>query len=249
MSNLIDKLAAEGHLTSEQANRIQKTVAEFQKLAAEDPEFHQEAMEKLAWGESWVGPAKTLGTLAGVATAMSLVGDAYDTAKGAIMKSVRYKRMVDANPQLKDQDPKLVQSAFNTLHTFNPDYASDPAIAGEFVSSRVRDRGMDFGQLKNIIDAGKSLRAGKRPGVLDYVTSPQVLAGIAGIPGTPEGRALEAHEMSRARHEQAMSTGAVEQAHQEQIRQEQLAAETARRGAAEQQLRRSQAFNKDLGVK
>lgn len=184
--SVLKKLASEGYLTPDQVAQIEQNVATFTKAAEQDPEFLQEAIEKLGspfssmvggskgYGQMAVDTAKVLGATALVAGAANIVGDLYDTAKDSIMKSRRYKAMMDANPQLRRLDSKLVQRSFNTLHTFNPQYAADPTVAGEFVAQRAQQQGLDFNTLKNIVDASKNTRP-TRNSVRNYVTDPKTV--------------------------------------------------------------------------
>lgn len=200
MSDVITKLAEAGHLTKERADEIRNTVAEFEKLAREDPEFHAEALEKIGgpFGVKAMDTAKMLGGVALIGGAMNLIGDVYDTAKGAITKSIHYKKMIEANPQFRSADSGTIQRHFSTLHTFNPDYAADPSIAGEYISQRLEREGMDFNQLKNIIDAGKSLQGQRRQSMSEYLTSPSTVAGMVQWEGSPESmkrtQSLEVHQ-------------------------------------------------------
>ena len=80
---------------------------------------------------------------AGIATTvaggigLALAGDAYDAIRRGITKSRNYKRMLAANPDLKDKPATQVQTIFSTLHRFNPEFSGDPAVAGSFVRNHV----------------------------------------------------------------------------------------------------------------
>lgn len=117
------------------------------------------------------GFANTVG--AGVATSvaggigMSLASDAYDFVRRGISKTRDYKRMLASNPDLKEKPAVQVQSIFSTLHRFNPDFASDPVVAGSFVRNHVDLAGEGAGavgldSLKNLVDARKNLSESKK---------------------------------------------------------------------------------------
>jgi hypothetical protein len=94
------------------------------------------------------GPAKSMGTglaqgagavagAAGMGIAYSLAGDMYDSLKRGLTKSRDYKNMLMANPDLRKEPAAEVQKAFSVLHRFNPEFASDPTVAGAFVRKNV----------------------------------------------------------------------------------------------------------------
>lgn len=180
MSGIIDKLTACGSLTQEQADRIRANVAEFEKCAEEHPEFHEEALQKLAgpFGVMVPETMRMIGATAVAAGGAALAGDVYRTAKDAIMKSRNYKAMLDENPELRHMDAKAVQKAFNTLSNFNPQYASDPMVAGDFVKNQVNQQGMDYNRLKNIIESGSVLSKGGPPSAANYMSNPATIAGL-----------------------------------------------------------------------
>ena len=184
--SVIEKLASEGHLTAEQVERIGKNVADFMEAVETDPSFRKEAMEKLSLGlptylkEPGLRTGflkKTLGhmyDIAPVAAAGAALGGAFGMAQragesglgaatGRIQKASRYKKMVEANPDLGEADPQVTQRAFSTLHKFNPEYASDPMVAGTFVRNVVDQERLDIGAVNSLVQARKSMADQKRP--------------------------------------------------------------------------------------
>jgi hypothetical protein len=114
--------------------------------------------------------ALALGGSVGVAVAggiaLALAGDMYDAAKRGITKGRDYKSMMQANPSLQKLPAKEVQKAFSVLHRFNPEFASEPTVAGAWVASRARlgvdEQYGDTTQLKSIIDSRKNLADTKK---------------------------------------------------------------------------------------
>lgn len=110
------------------------------------------------------GNAFAQGAGAGVATA-ALVGMA--SAAGKIMDAATAKRdfrkMLEWNEDLKDEDAKWVNQAFRTLRGFAPDMSKDPLVAGAMVRRMVTSN-----------DPGKPLLGA--PGVIQ-----EALAGQRGI--------------------------------------------------------------------
>jgi hypothetical protein len=144
MSTIVEKLAAAGHLTPEQVEKIGEAVSEFLKEASSDPELLKEAHEKLAieWGpiarrlasKAGLGAAATAGGL-GVLGLYNIAHSKIKQLKDDIGKAKHYKAMLENNPELSDSnvDAKVIQNHFNTLYKFNPDYAKDPMVAGAYV--------------------------------------------------------------------------------------------------------------------
>jgi hypothetical protein len=67
-------------------------------------------------------------------SAVKGISNAYNAA----MKGHRMNKMMDVYPDLKDEDQNKVRLAFNTINKLNPNFASDPLIAGTWVK-RVLD--------------------------------------------------------------------------------------------------------------
>lgn len=51
----------------------------------------------------------------------------------AARKSMDFNRMMEANPSLKDRNPKQLRMTFNAIHRLNPQFASEPIVAGTVV--------------------------------------------------------------------------------------------------------------------
>jgi hypothetical protein len=68
------------------------------------------------------------GVVGSVATAELMGG--YQAAKSRVFKGRNFRKMMKANPDLEQLDKKQVRMAFNTVNRFNPEFASDPLVAG-----------------------------------------------------------------------------------------------------------------------
>jgi len=163
--SMIDKLAAAGYLTEEQVGRVRGNVRAFVEELDSNPDFESEALAKTASFIGDVGravdPAKTVGAViaAGITTAALTGGkDMYDAVKGKIKHHQSYNAMMDMNPGLKRHDKKMVNAAFNTLHRFNPDYASDPLVAGTFVQNALDMSRIDIGTVNSLVDSSNKLK-------------------------------------------------------------------------------------------
>jgi hypothetical protein len=197
--SVIEKLAREGHLTAEQVDRIGRSVADVLEAVERDPALRKEAMEKLGFGTFLKDPSlrkgfmrKTLGhmydiapmaaggvALGGLVGAAQTLGEkGIGAAAGSIQKASRYKKMVQENPDLAEADPNVTQRAFDTLHKFNPEYASDPMVAGTFVRNAVDQERIDIAAVNSLVQARKNMadQRGKR----DYL-APAVQMGKAQV--------------------------------------------------------------------
>ena len=168
--SITTKLAAENLLSPEQVERIQRNVADFVKAANEDPELREEVIQKLAIDPSiWPDIGKTLAFMATAAAIEIGAKGAYDVYRGVkdrLSATKNFRDMMEKNPDLKSYDQNKVQAAFNTLQKFNPDYASDPGVAGTFVQNAMDMARVDVSTINALVDARKKIQ-GDKP---DYLT-------------------------------------------------------------------------------
>lgn len=170
MSSVIEKLAAGGHLTDKQVERIGRRVSEMVKAAREDPNFRKEAVEKLAFGMSKMSPllkstlthvgtgAAVSAGFTGGAAAFNAISQKLQERGQSIAKAKNYKEMLGANPDLRgaDVDARMVQRHFDTISKFNPEYAGDPMVAGQYVRSSLNFAAPNLDQLNNVVRARQS---------------------------------------------------------------------------------------------
>jgi len=179
MGSFIEKLAAAGHLTDEQVERIGRRAAEMVKAYREDPSFRKEANEKLGMSPMMQGAMKRIGggMLIGAGMTMGVAGiegirEKLKERKSSLEKAKNYKSMLEANPDLRASsvDSKMVQRHFDTLHKFNPEYASDPMVAGTYVQNSLEMARPNIDALNNVVGARRNLadaqfrEKGKTPG-------------------------------------------------------------------------------------
>lgn len=88
--------------------------------------------------------------------------------KDHIQKARGFKSMIEANPALKEYDSEAVQRAYNTLHRFNPSYASDPLVAGTFVATAVDQARMDTGTVNQLVRARRELSSASPTSAVDF---------------------------------------------------------------------------------
>lgn len=223
--SVVEKLAAAGHLSDEQVERIGRNVHEFMKAAEADPVMMKAAMEKVAFAiPSWLkDPAKfprqgfmqkALGhayDVAPAAAGASLIGGGYGLAKsmagagvGAatdhVHKAKAYKMMVAGSPQLRDADPEVAQKAFNTLYKFNPDYAKDPLVAGTFVKNVIDQERLDIGTVNSLVKARREMAPRDDRGP-DFFGMKAPRADDPEMDKARAGKATEEHAAADARRE------------------------------------------------
>jgi hypothetical protein len=166
MSQIVEKLAAGGHLSDEQVERIGETVHEFLKEAEANPELMRESLEKLGFGEEMMSNPIVGRLLKGLAigggSALGVAGvnmgiNAIQNIKRDMEKARHYKAMIEHNPELAEQgvDSRLVQRHFNTLYKFNPEYASDPMVAGTYVVNSMEMARPNLDMINNMVRARK----------------------------------------------------------------------------------------------
>lgn len=125
-------------------------------------------------GKSFGGGAAAVGGAVAAGIAYALAGDMYDAAKRGITKTRNYRIMMEANPDLKQLPAKNVQKAFSVLHHFNPDFASDPTVAGQWVK-----RQASFGE-----DAlGDASAIGQLVSARKNISDSRKLPGVPQVPG------------------------------------------------------------------
>jgi len=82
---------------------------------------------------------------------------AIDSIGGPIRQRKAFNAMMDENPNLKKEDQGDVKKIFRTLHTFNPDMAKDPLVAGSFMrrSLQYKDEGIQPQDVKTLAEINK----------------------------------------------------------------------------------------------
>lgn len=164
-NELMQKIAA---AAPERFDVIAKFASELETGPFEEEVDEEiDALVKKAFNFGAMGQAAgnaAAGVGAAVATGIlySLAGDMTDAIKRGITKTRNYKSMLGANPDLKQMPAQDVQKAFAVLHRFNPDFASEPTVAGNFVRQQVNmthdgNMSVDTKQLTELVNSRKNL--------------------------------------------------------------------------------------------
>jgi len=88
-----------------------------------------------------------VGATIATSIAINLAGDAYDALRRGLTKGRNYKKMIQANPDLKGMPSQHTMRAFSTLHRFNPEFSGDPYVAGSWVRNQVEQAAGERGQI------------------------------------------------------------------------------------------------------
>lgn len=106
------------------------------------------------WKDVAKGTAAAMGIMTAGGIAMALAGDLYESAKRGLTRGRDYKNMLEANPDLtKPSNTAKVKASFSTLHRFNPDFAKDPNVAGQYVRNSIEIPGSELASAKDLVKA------------------------------------------------------------------------------------------------
>lgn len=109
-----------------------------------------------AWGLA-VGGSLAGGVLTAVAS------DLYDAAKRKLTSGMNFKRIMEANPELKkNYNAADLKRNFSTFHRYAPDFTADPNLAGQILRSMSEIPDNQFQTVKDLLNSGKFLRDIKR---------------------------------------------------------------------------------------
>lgn len=134
-------------------------------LAAEISDITDYTNEKVAASD--LGGVKVWAGAVGGAIAAGLAGavatDLYDAAKRGLTKGMNFKRILEANPDLKkNYDSKQLKKSFDTFHRYAPDFTSDPNLGGQILKSMAEIPENQHQIVKDLLTSRKNLRDTKR---------------------------------------------------------------------------------------
>lgn len=109
--------------------------------------------------------ALVVGGMLGAGLAAAVATDLYDAAKRGLTKSTNFKRVMEANPDLrKSVDKDRLRQSFDAVHRYAPEMTADPLVGGAILKSVAELPGNEFTSIKAVIDARKSLQEAKHKG-------------------------------------------------------------------------------------
>lgn len=107
---------------------------------------------------NWQPYAVAMGATAGGGLLNAIATDLYDAAKKGLTKGRNFKRIMEANPNLKREvDGKNLRMAFNSLHRFAPDFTSDPLVGGALLKQVAELPQMSHKTIVELIGARKDI--------------------------------------------------------------------------------------------
>lgn len=146
---------------------MEKTATCIKLLEQMAPDFVPEVMQdikditeavsdKLA-APNFAGYGYALGgtLLAGLAGALST--DLYDAAKRKLTKGTNFKRIMEANPELKELDQKRLKSSFDLIHRYAPEFTADAIMGGSILKNVAELPGNEATIIKDLISSRKNL--------------------------------------------------------------------------------------------
>jgi hypothetical protein len=147
-----------------------KSITDFtqEKVAASKAQAFTEAAKR---GGKYV--AGTLAASVALGLGGAIATDLFDAARRGLTKSRNFKRIMAANPDLKEKvDPKRLQLAFNALHRYAPDFTADPLVGGSALySMATMPEGNEYNLVSSLIESrnkhldakGKAFRPAQLP--------------------------------------------------------------------------------------
>ena len=153
------------------------------ELTAQIDDITEYTTEKMAadasvgvsgWGGAVAG--NVLGGLLG-----SVATDLYDAAKRGLTKGMNYKRIMEFNPELRQQfDEAQLKRAYGTFHRFAPEFTADPNLGGQILRSMAELPDNQHVVIKDLLGSRKNLRDVKggqfKPSNTPYVSADTSLA-------------------------------------------------------------------------
>jgi hypothetical protein len=101
------------------------------------------------------------GTVAG-GLLSAIATDLYDAAKRGLTKGRNFKRIMEANPNLKREvDKKTLLMAYDTLHRYAPEFTADPLLGGALLKNISELPNMSHKTIVELIGAQKNIADAK----------------------------------------------------------------------------------------
>ena len=113
--------------------------------------------------------------LAGVTVGAEVGASLMRRTIGAISFNSDFRRVLDANPDLKTKDSQQVMDRFRILATLGPTLSKDPTIAGGWIRQTMEFPVITPTVLKDLVSVEESAR-GLRGGQMGSLSIPQIMA-------------------------------------------------------------------------
>lgn len=113
-------------------------------------------------GKHAIGVAALVGTGIAASLGTAIATDLFDSSKRFLTKSRNFRRIMAFDPSLKEvatSGNKDLKTAFNTLHRFAPDFASDPLLGAGLLRQLVNmPVGAEMDQITKLLGSRKNLQ-------------------------------------------------------------------------------------------
>jgi hypothetical protein len=150
--------------TAKAVTLLEQVAPEFVPEVTKDIEDIANAVNtKLAEAPKSKGGYKGGGYLAGLGgtilagLAGAFATDLYDAAKRGLTKGGNYRRIMEANPELKDIESKRLKSSFDLIHRYAPEFTADPILGGAVLKNVAELPGNEATIIKDLINSRKNL--------------------------------------------------------------------------------------------
>lgn len=103
-----------------------------------------------------IGAGTAVAGTVGAGLGIALATDMYNAARRGLTSGRNWKRMIEANPELKEKHKlEEVRKHFNSLHRAAPDVAADPLAAGAAVHNLIQASGLEGQYARSLTDIAK----------------------------------------------------------------------------------------------
>ena len=181
-------LKAAGEAAPELLEKVAKALFVLEHI---DPEFAEDLTAELSTITEYTsekvsatdlgGPkAWALGVagMVGAGLAGAVATDLYDAAKRGLTKGMNFKRIMEANPDIKRNfDQKDIKKSYDTFHRYAPDFTSDPNLGGQILKAMVEIPENQHQLVKDLLNSRKNLRDIKK-GQYSSMNAPYIPASV-----------------------------------------------------------------------
>jgi len=138
-------------------SHVSEVAGEFQKIAERVCTKTKTADIASGAKDFGMGVGKTLAGVVAVGLGTAIATDLYNASRRGLTKGRNWKRMMEANPELKESDKATVSRHFTSLQRHAPDIAADPLAAGAAVQRLMSQPELRYDQqLRELMDTQKS---------------------------------------------------------------------------------------------
>lgn len=101
--------------------------------------------------------------LAGITMGAEAIYNMANRAVRSVSQSNRYRKILEANPDLQQADARKVVDRFRVLDNFGPSIAEDPVVAGHWIRQTLEFPTVTPTVLKDVVDVETKMREAQHP--------------------------------------------------------------------------------------